>query len=244
MTNWYDLTLSNEALDKAGLSEDWVKQWLNSNCTKWAYGRETGDSGYEHLQVRCVSTIELSQMIAIWGRYGHVSRTHAKDFDYVLKDGNYCCSWKLALEKYKNATLYDWQKDAMAMFSLQDERQILLVVDKLGGAGKSYLARYCEANGIAKVIPKMDRAGDMLSAVMVNPASGYIFDIPRSENKSSAALWTAIEQIKNGHIFDWRYQYREMWMESPKIMVFSNYKPEGDFLSKDRWQILEIEKTY
>lgn len=240
MSNWFDITLSNEMLDKTGMNEDMVRNWLITNTTKWAYGRETGDSGFEHLQIRCVTKLDLSQVIAVWNKYGHVSRTHARDFDYVLKDGNCVTSWKLSLEKYSQAILRDWQKEAMALFQLQDERQILVVIDKAGGAGKSYLARYCEANNFAKVIPKMDRSGDMLSAVMVNPSSGYIFDVPRAEDKGSKNLWSAIEQIKGGHIYDWRYQYREIWIEPPKVMVFSNTEPPWDCLSRDRWQTLYI----
>jgi len=240
MSNWFDLTLSREAMEKAGVNEGFVETWLTTNCTKWAYGRETGDSGYEHLQVRLVTSLQEGQVIAVWNKFGHVSRTHAKDFDYVLKDGNCVCSWRLPLEKYRNATLKDWQQEALGLFSLQDDRQILVCVDPKGGAGKSFLARYMEANSYAKVIPKMDRAGDMISAAMVCPSGGYIFDIPMADDKRVAGLWMAVEQIKNGHLYDWRYQYREMWIESPKIMVFSNYMPPLEMLARDRWQVINL----
>jgi len=244
MTNWYDLTLSREAMDRAGVTEDYVIQWLSKNSSRWAMGRETGDSGYEHLQIRCVTGLSLQDVTNVWKRMGHASRTHAKDFDYVLKDGNAVTSWRATLEKFRVVELRPWQSELKALISLQGDREILVAVDEIGGTGKSYLARHMEACGLAKVIPQMDRAGDMISAAMVCPSDAYIFDIPMAGDKRSPALWKAIETIKNGHLFDWRYQYREQWIDPPRIMVFSNYRPPIEMLAKDRWNIYNIPQTF
>lgn len=241
MSNWYDITISREMMKSKGLTEDMVVAWLKQNCSKWAYGRETGDTGYEHLQCRIVTKLGYRETVDVWKHVGHVSYTHAKDFDYVLKDGNCVCSWRMALDKFREVELRQWQEEAKGKLSLQNDREILVIVDPVGGAGKSYLAKHLESLSMAKVIPKMSRADDMISAAMVNPSDGYIFDIPRADDKRASSLWIAIEQIKSGHLYDWRYQYREMWIEAPRIMVFSNYLPPAEMLSKDRWQVFVIE---
>lgn len=243
MTQWFDVTLSREAMSKNGMTEDALQSWLKAKSSKWAYGRETGDSAYEHLQLRAVfpQSMSMGEMQQVFAKVGHVSYTHARDFDYVLKDGNAVLSWKMPLYKFASATLKIWQTDAKSLFSMQSDREILVIIDPVGGAGKSFLAKHMEACGLAKVIPKMSRSDDMISAAMVNPADGYIFDIPRAEEKRSVSLWSAIEQIKSGHLYDWRYQYREVWIESPKIMVFTNTEPPWDYLSLDRWKILRLE---
>jgi len=238
MTEWADLTLSREAMIKQGWTEDTLIAWLRQNATRWAFGRETGDSGYEHLQCRLCGKLTLLELTNLFSRMGHVSRTHARDFDYVLKDGNYVCSWKMPLLRFADVELKAWQAQVKELFAIQNDRQILVVVDKTGGAGKSFLAKHMESLNLAKVIPKMSRAEDMISAAMVHPADGYIFDIPRAEEKKSVPLWTAIEQIKSGHLYDWRYQYRECWIEPPRILVFSNVMPPFEYLSKDRWVII------
>lgn len=244
MTNWLDMTLSKAMMDKVGITEDGLRKWLLENINgvrgKAAFTLEEGMDGYMHYQVRTNGKATMQEAIAVWSRVGHVSATHAKDFDYVLKDGGGWRSWVTALERYRDITLYPWQTEAKERLAMQSDRGILVIIDEIGGAGKSYLARHCEVTGIAKVIPKMDRAGDMISAVMVNPSDAYIFDIPRSDDKQSKALWTAIEQIKNGHLYDWRYQYREVWVEPPRIMVFSNTEPPWGALSKDRWETIRL----
>lgn len=243
MTEWYDMTISIENMKKNGVTEDMVRSQLNASTLKWAYGKEQGDSGYSHLQVKCQTREKPDSMMQRWSRLAHVSQSHTRNFDYVMKDGEYVCSWKESLNRYASfETALEWQKHAKASLLFQTEREILCVVDVRGGSGKSWLSRHLESTGEAKVIPKMERAEDMISAAMVNPSSAYVFDIPRSGNKNDEKLWIAIEQIKNGHLYDWRYQYRELWIEPPKILVFSNYRPETDRLSEDRWTWMDVTK--
>lgn len=242
MSNMFDITISREAAEKKGMTEEAIIAWMKANCKKWALGRETGDQGYEHYQVRVETSLEKGTMINVFSGVGHVSITSARDYDYILKDGNYVASWLLPIYKYANIELREWQRDVKARFAMQDDRKVLVVIDQEGGAGKSYLAKHLEANALATVIPKMSRADDMISACMVNPSDGYVFDIPRAEDKKSVPLWTAIEQIKSGHLYDWRYQFRRMWIEPPRILVFSNTEPPWDYLSKDRWETVRIEQ--
>ena len=53
-------------------------------------------------------------------------------------------------------------------------------------------------------------------------------------------IYTAIEQIKKGKLFDLRYKYKEYWIDAPQIWVFSNIEPDISMLSKDRWRLWAI----
>ena len=73
---------------------------------------------------------------------------------------------------------------------------------------------------------------------MNHPAKGYIFDVPRCDTiKGKKNMWKAIEQIKNGLLYDRRYTSRKMWIDPPKIHMFSNELPDRENLSADRWNV-------
>ena len=67
--------------------------------------------------------------------------------------------------------------------------------------------------------------------------------MPRTESvNNKKGMWSAIEQLKNGYLYDKRYNYRDMWIEPPTVAVFTNELPETGYLSKDRWRISTIEQ--
>lgn len=78
-----------------------------------------------------------------------------------------------------------------------------------------------------------------MAVAMAKPSKGYVIDLPRADGKAKKPMWSAIEQIKDGYLYDKRYNWREKWIEPPKIMVFCNDFNASD-LSTDRWQDFEI----
>lgn len=56
-------------------------------------------------------------------------------------------------------------------------------------------------------------------------------------------IYSAIEQIKKGKLYDLRHCYKEYWIDSPTIWVFSNIPPDLSLLSKDRWKIWVVDDT-
>jgi hypothetical protein len=53
-------------------------------------------------------------------------------------------------------------------------------------------------------------------------------------------MFTAIEQIKKGKLYDFRYSYKTFWIDSPQIWVFCNWLPDTSYLSMDRWKVWNI----
>lgn len=78
---------------------------------------------------------------------------------------------------------------------------------------------------------------------MAKQGTGYVFDLPRADTiKQKKGMWMTIETVKDGYLFDERYQFREQWIRPPKVLVFANEEPPEECLSKDRWQIYTFEK--
>jgi len=67
-----------------------------------------------------------------------------------------------------------------------------------------------------------------------------IIDIPRSW-KWNEALYTAIETIKDGLVYDPRYSAKMRNIRGVKVLCMSNTMPRVSALSEDRWDIIKEE---
>ena len=83
---------------------------------------------------------------------------------------------------------------------------------------------------------------DICMAKQLRDPSPVFVDLPRAMDKSRLnGIYTAIEQIKKGKLYDLRYNYKEWWIDSPALWVFSNIEPDMTMLSRDRWRLWTID---
>ncbi len=131
----------------------------------------------------------------------------------------------------------------------QDDRSLLFVVDKRGATGKTTLGMYLSTREDAIRIPSsVGRSEDIMAIVMakvtLHPERTYtvVLDIPRSV--VTADHWgkwlSALEEIKNGHVFDKRYAWREQKFEPPRILVTANDRPPWQLLTRDRFDVVDM----
>ncbi|AJF23062.1 rep protein [Human smacovirus 1] len=229
-TKWYDITASKEKLPRSIL-----EKWLNERCERWAYGNEVGEGGYEHYQIRIVlkEPTDEYEMRKMWAAFGHVSPTHVRNFDYVLKDGDFVCSWIKYPESMVNPTFRAWQQCLLELE--QSDREIDVIIDLKGNTGKSWITKYLALKNKATNVPSGLEAKDIMRMCLKRPTTGwYIFDMPRASSKQAKSTWSAIESIKNGYLWDDRYTWEEKWIEPPKVTVFTNEYPKYDLVSEDR----------
>ena len=235
---WWSITAS-----KRFWTFESIKAILERECERFVIGEEVGEGGYEHFQIKAVfkkgrDTKELG--IILPGT--HVTPTSVKNFQYEEKEGNFYRSWEGALKEYQNYKPLPWQQQALDVLEKQTDREICVIIDEEGGHGKTTLAKMMQVNRIAQYCPQMESASDYMAFAMAKPSKGYCFDMPRSEDiKKRKSLWSAMEQIKNGYLYDKRYNYRDMWIEPPKMVVMANEEPPYEALSKDRWKVFYIE---
>lgn len=137
-------------------------------------------------------------------------------------------------------SLYEWQKKIEDNIGVWNTRVINVVFDPKGCTGKSTLVAYlcCKHPNVVRVLPALPAFKDLMGAVMCMPtASLYLVDMPRGLDKSrQGEFYAALESIKDGHVFDTRYSYKEKWFDCPNIWVFTNVLPERELLSMDRWK--------
>lgn len=250
---WWDLTIKKSSVDLGNLMEV-----LDRKCDRWVIGDEVGEgiTSYEHYQCRIVckspsamSTVRnfIEEGCPCWE--GWVTATsnkgRATKFAYCEKGGNFIRSWEKALRKFAQLELRYWQEQALADLTVQSEREILVIVDFEGNRGKSYLAKHLEVTHTADVCPVTDGdASNYLEYCLNHPSTGYVFDIPKADSiKSKKAMWRAVEQIKNGLLYDRRYTSRKVWIEPPRIIIFTNEYPPLGMLSSDRWKVRRIFET-
>lgn len=241
---WWDFTCPE---DKASSDEELIER-LDQLCDRYVFGHEVGkENGYRHIQGRVVFKVgkelaTIKKQTCEWLPSAHWCKTHVRNFDYCEKEGNYVRSWEGALRKYALITLRPWQEEALDLWENQNDRQILCITDYIGNRGKTFFSKYMEATHRADVCPVTDgEASNYIEYCLNHPAKGYIFDVPRCDTiKGKKNMWKAIEQIKNGLLYDRRYTSRKMWIDPPKIMVFANELPDRENLSADRWQLYGI----
>lgn len=229
------LTVPREVGKKA------IKVMIEANdCKKWIVAKETGKNGYEHYQIRLQTS---NDQFFHWVK-DHMPKAHVEactdTWEYERKEGCYWSSQDTPeIRSCRFGQMRPNQVNFMKKIQSQSDREIDVLVDPKGSWGKSWLTRHLwETKQCCYVPPTVSTVQGLIQWV----ASGYdgepiiIIDIPRSW-KWSEPLYTAIESIKDGLVYDTRYhaQMRDIW--GVKVVCMTNTMPKLDKLSADRWRI-------
>lgn len=263
----FDFTIDAEQITVT----DAIK-FLNLYCKKWVFQEEKADTGWLHYQGR-ISLIKKKRLQCLikMKMFGDVEKPihwsatmiETKGFDYVMKENSRINGpWKDSDKpKYiprqyrgKMERLRPFQKFIVETAYHFDDRIINVLIQPEGDIGKSQIASLCELFCRGIDLPPCNDADKLIQSCcnicmkknVRNPSPIFI-DLPRSFPQDKMyGLFTAIEQIKKGKLYDMRYNYTEWWIDSPVIWVFTN-NDELDFsmLSKGRWKLWEVDKkTY
>lgn len=133
--------------------------------------------------------------------------------------------------------LYKWQQDLIDYIQDKpDPRKVKWIVDEVGNTGKSTMR-----NLLVKKYNAFYATGkcqDMYYAYNKQPI--VIFDIPRTQE--GHVNYTAIEEFKGGMVFSTKYESRAKIFKKPHVIVFSNFEPDYEAMSMDRWDVQVITK--
>lgn len=257
----YDLTIN---CDLFTLQQ--VIDWMQKHCKRWCFQKEEGsETGYIHYQCR-VSLISrkrfcnMIEFIIITLRGAHVSATSNPTFYsgsefYVMKedtriegpwtDRNTVNLNNIPSRLREEPEWFPWQSSVLTILNgTPDDRTVNVIYNAEGGIGKSRLAMFLKCRKRAHRIPPMKEAKDIMRMVMdMDISTCYFIDLPRATNNShQAAIYSAIEEIKNGYAYDDRYHFKDLCFEPPHIWVFTNIYPPVDMLSKGRWIIWTVDE--
>lgn len=158
---------------------------------------------------------------------------------------------KWAREIFDNRPLYKtpksetilrkFQIDIKEILNSQNDRNILWLFDEGGEEGKSFLVTYLLDHYDA-FVSNGGKFNDI--AYTYDYQEIVCFDLPRGLEPDSDRMipvYKAMECFKDGRISSNKYQSILKRFKPCKVLVTSNYLPNIDKMSKDRWEIYNVE---
>lgn len=244
--------------DRATIEE--MKEICKQHCKAWAFQLEKGEKdGYLHYQGRVSLKVKARKGPKIVGmRWSATTDENKDNIYYVTKEdtrveGPWTDKDKVIYvpRQYRDITLWPFQQDIVKSGSVFDPRGIDLIYDPDGLNGKSTIAAICEILYGGIDMPPLNDFKELIQLCCdicmdtgTRDPKMILFDLPRAINKECLnGLYSAIEQIKKGKLYDCRYHYKAYWIDSPRCWVFSNHLPDETLLSNDRWRIWTINKV-
>jgi hypothetical protein len=152
-------------------------------------------------------------------------------------------AWQL--QGFANA-MFDWQKTVMESCNSFEERTINVLVDTGACTGKSTLYGVARAMKWARIMPPTTGGTRMIQIAygmaMDQDLTALLIDIPHDcKQDKLREMFAAIETIKTGHLYDTRYKYKDTFIGSPTIWVFTNQVPRIN-KRKDVWKLWTVQE--
>lgn len=211
---------------------------------KWIIGKEIGEQGTPHLQgyvefpnkVRPLSIIEDKNI-----HWEIRKGTREDNLIYCSKEGDYYGNLKPKpkLKILEESKLKNWQKDLIKIIEKEpNDRTIHWYWETKGNTGKTTFSKYlCHKY---EAVPLEGKKNDILYCAAEFESNIYIWDLERT--MEDYVSYGALEKIKNGLFMCAKYESKPIIRNPPHIIVFANFKPDENALSKDRWNIVEIKE--
>ncbi len=163
--------------------------------------------------------------------FGAFCRYHKffKQYQKELRDDKF---EKRLKKKFEAVVLRPWQKEVCNRLLDQNNRQVLWVHEPIGNVGKTFLGQWLESVKGAYVC-QLGKKADL--AFAYNYEKIVVFDLTRSDQEF--INYSTIESFKNGRLFSPKYESKMKKFPSCDVVVFSNYPPDYDKLSRDRYDV-------
>lgn len=234
-------------------SKDNILSWVKEHCSRAIFQGEKGnETGYKHWNITL--TLKTKKRFSWLKKHfcntGHLELVRNLDaaFEYACKedtriDGPYY--WPEPLKKAPkdpmiDKTLKDWQTNILNIIKKEpDDRTIYWFWSKEGGVGKTSFCKHLVLKHNAIYVN--GKKNDVLFAISKCDPKLVVVNIPRCmEDFSKPYSW--LEEIKDGLIFNGKYESCSMVFDSPHIIVFANFAPDYSAMSMDRWKVFNIDE--
>ena len=242
-------------INESHYSVDELKEALGKLAKKWTFQLEQGElTDYRHYQGRCSLWKKKrgSELAKLWLGVGELPQycqpttknAMGDDFYVIKEDTRVDGPWsnkdtvQFIPDEFRKTEFRNWQTALLDESKVKNSRQIDIIIDAEGNKGKSWISAHMHLHNKGYDIPPIGDSKDLMSAVMGmlmakddhNP--GIIFvDIPRAMKQDKLhSLFIALESIKKGRVYDFRYAYKEWWFNSPRLWVFMNQAPDQSYL--------------
>lgn len=223
---------------------------LRQEFSKFPYviGKEVGECGVPHLQCYVEWKTRFSTLKKINNRL-HIERAKGSKDDnvkYCSKDSDYITNiiFKEVIPEpiEPPLELSKWMEKVIEIIRTPcDERTINWIIDGKGGSGKTKFCKYIIERFEDVFYFTGGKATDITSQLLLvdNDPRLCLFDLPRTSE--GYVSYNALEQVKNGLINSPKYKGGMKCFKTPTVIVFANWEPEFEKLSRDRWNIIKLE---
>jgi len=226
-----------------------METFLKANCWRYLVQSEVGESGTPHLQgsiwlkkasryseFKLPKDIHWEKMISEKGSLDYCQKVGANGWD-----GKHRWSFGMPAKIEIIENLRDWQREAEIICQMKpDGRSVHWWWDRIGGLGKSAFCKYMVVKHNAIVI-QGGKLADIMNIIFntkMDNVNSVIIDIPRCNR--NAVSYASIECILNGMITNTKYETGRKIFNPPNVMVLSNFEPDEEQLSSDRWKIRDL----
>ena len=125
-----------------------------------------------------------------------------------------------------------WQQQLSDDLSKEpDSRKITWIVDNIGNSGKSYFATHYQSKTSYYITG--GKAADIFYGYQYEEV--VFFDLARM--KQEYVQYDVMESFKNGQFYSTKYECKNVKFNTPHVVVFSNFHPDTQMLSADRWDL-------
>lgn len=179
----------------------------------------------------------LYSNVATSVRGGTAFIRYPKALQQLSKDKQRIDTLELQRERFAGTQLRKYQAriDQMVRGS-PDPRKIHWFYDLDGNTGKTWFTRFliCFRGALRFSNAK---TADIAYAIKGAPTL-LVFDYSRTQEEQ--INYAVLEDLKNGLIFSPKYESEQKMFPIPHIIVFANWAPNEEKMSKDRWDITYI----
>jgi hypothetical protein len=116
-----------------------------------------------------------------------------------------------------------------------DPRKVIVVYDADGNTGKTYFSKmWCHSHPGEGVVVENGKSNDLKYILSRYPnLKCMFFDLSRSNIEH--VNYGFVEDIKNGRFTSGKYVSREVTINVPHVVIFTNFKLDFSSMSADRW---------
>ena len=143
-----------------------------------------------------------------------------------------------------------WQEQALQLIETPTERKVIWMVGRIGNEGKSWFQCYIEAyygfHRVVRIDLRMKHANvcQVLKKRNLASINVFLFNDSRSVSGEELNFYRILEDIKDGQATTSKYDNDNIRFKTPNtLMVFSNVYPNTKKLSRDRWDIYNVNKN-
>lgn len=236
-------------------NEEWDKlcKFAHSSSKVCVMQEETGESGTHHIQ----GYLEMHEKTRFTALKKSFESIHWEKVKSVKNAIAYCQKEETRTgrqyifglpEPIKVISeLRPWQQQVLEHKST--DREIEWYYDELGGAGKTAFCKYLVVKHGASFF-QGGKGTDILYPLTElykqdpnsNRLKTIVFNFPRTSE--GAISYSAIESIKDGIWFSGKYEGGQVIINSPRVIIFANWRPNESALSIDRWRIINLTAEY